>query len=364
MPLQSRLRNFSITSKSWEIPDINQVLERADRTGHEDPVTLDKEFSYEFRGQSIKWKVELKISSSKLFPGGLSLSFIPISGIDDNTCNFYLVDINKNHLYIGLSDQSTYTNREDPDFVPDRFQRTKEDLLPNNTMTLLIEIFSYWHLDRCSLIPRPKILPAPIDYFELHRQEDHGDVVVIQVQGNNKCNTFSVHRNLLKKSCPVLYEDVVRHQQTFGSNNNSELTLTDIDPEIFRKVVEYIHTDKVCDLDDHSEYLLEAADKYKLIRLKKMCEKSIGLNCLYNLNAPEIYDLAIRCHAPQLKKAALIVRPNIENPTAPTPGTITGRSTSEYEFEITVIPDMQVSCWSTTYSRNQSPNWPQKLTFP
>lgn len=102
MPLQKD-RNFHITRKPWEIPDINQLLEYADRNGHEDPVTLDNVSSAEFRGHFIEWKVVLKISSSKLFPGGLSLSFIPMSGMDD-TCNFYLVDIDKNHLYIRLSD--------------------------------------------------------------------------------------------------------------------------------------------------------------------------------------------------------------------------------------------------------------------
>ncbi|XP_057318005.1 speckle-type POZ protein B-like [Microplitis mediator] len=341
MPIQKRKRNLHRNAQPWEIKDINQLLERADRNGHEDPVTLKNDFSHEFRGHRIEWEVELKISSSKLFPGGLSLSFIPGSGMDDDTCNFYLVDIDKNDLYIGPSDQSTYTNREDPDFVPDRFKRKKGDLLPNNTMTLLVEVYSYWDWDRYPMIPRPAfsstivpIIEVPIDYFGLYNsREDSGDIVVIQVQ-NTK---FQVHKNVLEKGCPVLYEEVVRHQQTSDSNDNSELTLTGINPEIFEKVVEYIYTDKVCNLDDHSEYLLEAADKYELIRLKLMCEKSLVSKYLDTFNAPAIYDLAIRCHAPRLKKAAVVVRPTIEDPNAPTPLPTISTHLTEDGYELTRV---------------------------
>ncbi|XP_057323579.1 speckle-type POZ protein-like [Microplitis mediator] len=338
MPLQTRFENFYITRKTWEIRDINKLLERADRNGHEDPVTLEKDFSKVFRYSThlIEWKVELKISSSKLFPGGLSLSLIPVSGMNCDTCNFYLVDIDKNNLYIGPSDQSTYTNREDPDFVPDRFQRKKEDLLPNNTMTLLVEVFSYWEC--YPMIPHSKILSTkgpievPIDYFELYNsREDSGDVVVIQVQ-NTK---FPVHKNVLEKGCPLLYEEVVRHQQTFDSSNNSKLTLTGIEPEIFKKVVEYIYTDKVCNLDDHLEYLLEAADKYELIKLKKMCEKTLVWKYLTIRHAPRIYDLAIRCHSPKLRQSALTFRPDIEKPSAPWPMSLLTVASSEYEYETT-----------------------------
>ncbi|XP_057339956.1 speckle-type POZ protein-like [Microplitis mediator] len=336
--LLKRYQSFRKTLKSWAIPDINQLLERADCNGHEDPVTVSENFSEDIMGHLIEWKVELKISRSKLFPGGLSLSFIPISGMDDDICNFYLVDIDKNHLYIGLSDQSTYTNREDPDFIPSRFNRPKEKLLPNNTMTLHIEVFSYFDCDRYPwmkcLSNKTLIVEIPNDYFELYkRQKDSGDVVDIQVQDN----TFPVHRNLLEKRCPVLYEKVVRHQQTSDSNNNSKLTLRDIDAKIFERVVEYIYTDKVCNLNDHSEYLLEAADKYELIRLKKMCEQSIVFEYLEEENAPVIYDLAIRCHAPQLKEAALVFRPAIETPDAARPSPVITKTFSKTGYDVRMV---------------------------
>ncbi|CAG5101217.1 Similar to SPOPL: Speckle-type POZ protein-like (Homo sapiens) [Cotesia congregata] len=56
---------------------------------------------------------------------------------------------------------------------------------------------------------------------------------------------------------------------------SNEVTITDIDPEIFEKILRYIYTDQVSDLEVVAARLLEAADKYQLLSLKKLCEEAL-----------------------------------------------------------------------------------------
>ncbi|XP_057322581.1 speckle-type POZ protein B-like [Microplitis mediator] len=60
----------------------------------------------------------------------------------------------------------------------------------------------------------------------------------------------------------------------------SKISIPDITPRIFEKVLEYIYTDKVIGLDEINVELLKAADKYQLQSLKNICQESLcgGLN--------------------------------------------------------------------------------------
>lgn len=57
------------------------------------------------------------------------------------------------------------------------------------------------------------------------------------------------------------------------------------------------------------------------------------------LTAPEIYDLAIHCHASLLRDAVLITRPNIENPNAPRPTPVM-RCLSKYELGMFLLSSL------------------------
>ncbi|XP_057322742.1 protein roadkill-like [Microplitis mediator] len=312
MPIRKIEPNVHKTVDTWVINNINQLIDSVGHGLYEmKPITVDHEFSSEVRGQVSTWKVQLSINSKSL--SGLELLFTPINGVHNVTCNFYLVDIGKNHLFVGRSNERA--NIQEDNYrshfgvsICLNTLRTKEELFPNDTMTLHIELLTY--LDDNPTFPflnlvSTKVLNVdlPSDFLKLYNsRQDSGDVI-IQVQNIE----FPVHRCVLEARCPALYEDVARYQQTPGSSNSIVLTVEDIDPEIFKRVVEYIYTDKVNDLDDHSEYLLEAADKYKLKKLKTMCGMSLIRNYLTFESSSELLDLAIRCNIEGLKFAARTV---------------------------------------------------------
>ncbi|XP_057318313.1 speckle-type POZ protein B-like [Microplitis mediator] len=82
-------------------------------------------------------------------------------------------------------------------------------------------------------------------------------------------------------------------------NKDSEVAIPDIEPEVFNKLLEFIYTDKITNLDADAAYLLEAADKYQLLNLKSLCEellpKSVSID-----NAIELMILTDLHNANQL----------------------------------------------------------------
>ncbi|XP_057318423.1 speckle-type POZ protein-like [Microplitis mediator] len=163
-------------------------------------------------------------------------------------------------------------------------------------MTLYIELITYLNDD--PIFPDEDMIsiyyPDPSlsdDFSELYKVQDDRDVM-IYVQGV----AFPVHKRVLKARCPKLYE-MVDHHQHMSDGNDNKVALTDIEPEIFKRVLEFMYTRNVEDLDDHAVGLLEAASNYELKRLKNLCEESlISYYCTVE-NSEEIKSLAAKCGA-------------------------------------------------------------------
>ncbi|CAD6204161.1 GSCOCG00009893001-RA-CDS, partial [Cotesia congregata] len=102
---------------------------------------------------------------------------------------------------------------------------------------------------------------------------------------------FKAHKFILTaRSC--VFEAMFSYDMK--ENKENEVTIPDIDPDVFKKVLDYIYTDKVEDLISFAESLLEAADKYQLFGLKNLCEYSLS-KTLSPGNAMRILILA-DCH--------------------------------------------------------------------
>ncbi|XP_057332379.1 uncharacterized protein LOC130672102 [Microplitis mediator] len=318
MPIKKIENNVYKTYETWTIENLNTTMANSSKT----PVT--HEFLSEFEGNVTKWHVELyhynteeidyqeiddqEIDGQEIDDQEIVIMLHPVHMIEFKkhiTCNYYLVDADGNLVFITRKNQ-----RFDESFFCDAgrdifaeygclsIKRT-DKLVPNDTMTLRIELITY--LDDNPTFPYERagylidIENLPQNFLELYEScKDNGDIV-IQVQDTQ----FKVHRTVLETRCPVLYEDVARHQRT-PESKGTELNITGIDPEIFKRLVEFLYTGEINDLDDHSEYLLEAADRYKLKRLKQLCEKSLIDNYLTADNYEELENLAVRCHATQL----------------------------------------------------------------
>ncbi|XP_057322583.1 speckle-type POZ protein B-like [Microplitis mediator] len=129
------------------------------------------------------------------------------------------------------------------------------------------------------------------DYEELYNTKMGCDTII-----NVGDKEFQAHKTILMARSPVLaamfYHDMIEKKE-------NKISIPDITPETFEKVLKYIYTDEITDLDADAERLLEAADKYQLQSLKEMCQESLSGTLTVD-NALKIMTLADRHSAKDL----------------------------------------------------------------
>ncbi|XP_044581033.1 speckle-type POZ protein-like A [Cotesia glomerata] len=141
----------------------------------------------------------------------------------------------------------------------------------NDTLTIGLDLIVYD--DYVSNDPSISPLKASLrtigddfkDFFAAKKKCD----VKIQVGSE----IFDAHKVILiARSC--VFDAMFSHDMKESEEN--EITIPDVDPVVFKKVLDYIYTDKVEDLDTFAEELLEVSDKYQLLALKEICEESLS----------------------------------------------------------------------------------------
>ncbi|XP_057319022.1 speckle-type POZ protein B-like [Microplitis mediator] len=163
--------------------------------------------------------------------------------------------------------------------------QNEDRFLPNDTLTIGVELTVY---EDYQSFPTEFLLETPQrkitdDLKELYDSKSNSDVIL--VVGNEK---FNAHKLILSTRSPV-FSAMFTHEMK--EKRDSEVTIPDIDPEIFNKLLEFIYTDKITNLDADAAYLLEAADKYQLLNLKSLCEESLSKSVRID-NAIELMVLA------------------------------------------------------------------------
>ncbi|XP_043468161.1 speckle-type POZ protein-like isoform X1 [Leptopilina heterotoma] len=86
---------------------------------------------------------------------------------------------------------------------------------------------------------------------------------------------FNAHKTILILRSPVfaaMFKSKMTEEQT------SSVEIKDINPTIFQKMLRFIYTEKVEDLEDSAAELYYAAEKYQLGKLKTMCINSLYKN--------------------------------------------------------------------------------------
>ncbi|XP_057317942.1 speckle-type POZ protein B-like [Microplitis mediator] len=169
----------------------------------------------------------------------------------------------------------------------------KDDFLPNNTLTMCIKLTVY---DDYKSFTTEFPLHTPErqitdDLKELYGSKMNSDVIL--VVGDTK---FKAHKIILSARSPVFLA-MFTHEMKEKKENT--VTIPDIDPEIFEKILEFIYTDNIDDLDANAECLLESANKYQLLKLKSLCEKSLSKSASID-NAIQLMILADLYDANQL----------------------------------------------------------------
>ncbi|XP_057319167.1 speckle-type POZ protein-like [Microplitis mediator] len=145
----------------------------------------------------------------------------------------------------------------------------KDTYLPGNTLTVCLDLTVYGTSITTStkvLLNAPKH-PMAHDFTELYNSRIGCDVII-----NVGDTNFEAHKIILMARSPVLAA-MFSHEMIEKKDN--KISIPDITPEIFEKVLEYIYTDEVSGLAEIADDLLEAADKYQLLSLKNICQESL-----------------------------------------------------------------------------------------
>ncbi|XP_057318208.1 speckle-type POZ protein-like [Microplitis mediator] len=108
------------------------------------------------------------------------------------------------------------------------------------------------------------------DLKDLFHSKEGSDVVLIV--GDKK---IPAHKTLLVSRSPV-FSAMFKHK--LKENQENEVDIPDMDPDICEKLLEFIYTDNVTDFDQFFERLYEPADKYQIPALKKVCEELLYKN--------------------------------------------------------------------------------------
>ncbi|XP_057318225.1 speckle-type POZ protein B-like [Microplitis mediator] len=174
-----------------------------------------------------------------------------------------------------------------------RLLENQDDLSPNETLTICVELTIY---DNYESLTTEYPLQTPHrqitdDLKELYDSKMNSDVIL--VVGDT---IYTAHKLILSARSPVFLA-MFTHEMKEKKENT--VTIPDIDPEIFEKILEFIYTDSINDLDADAECLLESANKYQLLKLKSLCEESLSKSCSID-NAIKLMILADLYDANQL----------------------------------------------------------------
>ncbi|KAL6030092.1 hypothetical protein STEG23_037756 [Scotinomys teguina] len=112
---------------------------------------------------------------------------------------------------------------------------------------------------------------------------------------------FRAHKAILAARSPV-FRATFEHDMEENRKNHVEIR--DLEPQVFKTMMDFIYTEKAPDLDSMADGVLAAADKYGLERLKVMCEDALCRNLSVE-NAAHTLVLADLHSSGQLKTQTL-----------------------------------------------------------
>ncbi|XP_057340499.1 speckle-type POZ protein B-like [Microplitis mediator] len=165
----------------------------------------------------------------------------------------------------------------------------QEVLLPHDALTVGVELVIF---DNTPDVPIKKSMNLMTqDYKQLLDNKTGSDIVL--AVGDQK---FEAHKSILMARSPVF---LTMFTNNMKESSEREITISDIEPEIFKNILYSIYTDEVTELDENAEDLLEAADRFQLLSLKEMCEESLCKSVTVE-RAITILTLAKRHNAKQL----------------------------------------------------------------
>jgi len=181
----------------------------------------------------------------------------------------------------------------------------KNPLNPNNTtddnvalgeLTFTISGYVLLQEDPSLIAKRPTGILST-DLEAMINKKEASDITLVVGE-----RTFCAHRCILIARSPVIKAML---ETDMKESIENEITITDVDPDVFVQFLHYLYTDNVPELTKMAPDLLYVADKYNVETLKDVCEtemlKNINIeNCAEycvksNLtNAKKVYDCSLK----------------------------------------------------------------------
>ncbi|XP_057339876.1 speckle-type POZ protein-like [Microplitis mediator] len=280
----------------WKIQEINSFIDTSN-TSEESIALESSKFSTRAKIQDF-WKLEIQFSGTKSENKdevGLNLTSLNGNREVKTEYSLFILDnkkkqVNKDKLVKTFGADESWGL---PFITKEELLNKGDELLPDDILTIGIELTVF---DNPAVIStnvpfnKSKALMA-CDYRDLYKSKMGSDIELIV--GEEK---FQAHKLVLMVRSPVF-----RAMLTTDMRENREKTITikDMKSEVFKSMLEFIYTDKVSDLDDVAEQLLEAADKYQIPTLKEICTASLCKSVIID-NASRLLALAYLHNAKEM----------------------------------------------------------------
>ncbi|KAF8771093.1 Speckle-type POZ protein-like like protein [Argiope bruennichi] len=127
----------------------------------------------------------------------------------------------------------------------------------------------------------------------------HSDATLSDINLRIGAELYPVHKNILFSRCPAFKKMLNNDMMT------KTLEIEDMDGNTLRRLLQYIYTETVEDLDDGNILdLYKAADDYQLLELRHKCSHFLEMH-MHENNLSDILYLAKKCQDKELEEAAL-----------------------------------------------------------
>lgn len=208
--------------------------------------------------------------------GWISISLSPnIKHYVDTKYSVYILDNLHKKQFIQTFDKVLIKKPEEfriPKFVEiSKLFEMKDKFLPNNHLTIGVKITGFIRTNSKRIesqlkTPKNQLIRELKDIFATKAGSD-----VVLLVGKKKIEILA-HKLILTTRSPVFAAEFSHQLKIKGGN---EITVPDMDPEVCDKLLEYIYTENIIDIDEVAERLYEEAVKHQLLALKELCEDSL-----------------------------------------------------------------------------------------
>ncbi|XP_057340010.1 speckle-type POZ protein-like [Microplitis mediator] len=257
----------------WQIQEISSFLE-ASNTSDKAMVLQSSKFSTRAKIQDF-WNLQVQLYDTKSEnKDKVGLYLNSLNGNSEVKTEYSLFILNNEKKQVNkkklIKTFGVHTSWGLSQFITkEDLLKKKDELLPYDILTIGIEL---------TVFDDPVVISTNVpfneskafmahDYEKFYESKMGSDVELIVQE-----KKFPAHKFVLMVRSPVFQAMLTTDMR---ENREKAITIKDMNSEVFKSMLEFIYTDKISDLDDVAEQLLEAADKYQIPTLKEICAESL-----------------------------------------------------------------------------------------